>query len=141
SSSPCTTAATVKAASTAPAATDLPLVVVDSPNNVVPCRAGAKVNYPITSASGTFAIGPAGASNKKIYICSILLWASSAVSISLAEGSSSTCGTSSQLGVIGVATSGTAGNGMAVPANGAFAYGNGGGTVAQTATAANYLCV
>jgi hypothetical protein len=105
-----------------------------------PCASAAKTSVPFSSASGTFAL-VTGVSAKKIYVCSIILFAPTAVSVSLAEGSSSTCGTSAQAAVIGVATSGTASQGMALAANGAFAYGNSSGTVAQTATNANYLCV
>jgi hypothetical protein len=43
--------------------------------------------------------------------------------------------------VIGVATNGTAANGMPFAANGGVSYGSGSGTVAQTATTANYLCL
>jgi hypothetical protein len=82
-----------------------------------------------------------GVSAKKIYVCSLILVAPSAVSVSLSEGSSSTCGTSNQAAVIGVATNGTAANGMAFAANGGLTLGNGGNTVAATATAANYLCL
>ena len=106
-----------------------------------PCTFQAKTNYPISSASGTFQLGPAGASGKRIYVCSLFIVAPSAVSVSLAEGSSSTCGTSNQAAVIGVATNGTAANGVALAANAGWTLGSGVGTVAQTATAANYLCV
>jgi hypothetical protein len=43
--------------------------------------------------------------------------------------------------VLGVATNGTAANGISLAANGGLTLGNGGGTVAQTATNANYLCL
>lgn len=105
-----------------------------------PCTYQLKHNVPIASASGTTAL-VAGVSAKKIYVCSIALVVPSGVSASLSEGSSSTCGTSAQAGVMGVPTSGTAANGMAFAANGGFTYGNGGATVASTATNANYLCL
>ena len=100
----------------------------------------AKSNFAISTASGTFAL-VAGVSAKKIYVCSLSLITTTAVSVSLAEGSSATCGTSAQAAVIGVATNGTAANGMPLAANGGLTLGNGGGTVAQTATAANALCL
>jgi hypothetical protein len=42
---------------------------------------------------------------------------------------------------MGVATSGTASLGIPLAVNGGLTLGNGGGTVAATATAANYLCL
>ena len=105
-----------------------------------PCMFQLKTNVAISTASGTTAL-VTGVSAKKSYVCSFSLIAPSAISVSLAEGSSATCGTSSQAAVMGVATSGTAANGLPLAANGGLTYGNGGGTVANTATAANYLCL
>jgi hypothetical protein len=105
-----------------------------------PCMFQAKTNAAFSSASGTFAL-VTGVASKRVYVCSLSLVVPSAVSVSLAEGSSATCGTSGQAAVMGVATNGTAGNGLAMAANGGLTLGNGGGTVAQTATPANYLCV
>lgn len=105
-----------------------------------PCMFQAKTNVPISTASGTVAL-VAGVSAKKIYVCSLSLITSGAIAVSLSEGSGTTCGTSAQAGVIGVATNGTAANGLSLAANGGLTLGNGGGTIAQTATAANYLCL
>ena len=105
-----------------------------------PCENATKTNSPFSSASGTFAI-VTGVSAKKIYVCSITAVVPSAVAFSLAEGSSATCGTSAQAAVMGVATSGTASQGMSFAANGGLALGNGSSTVASTATNANYLCI
>ena len=133
--------AATKAASTAPAAADLAIVVNQSPNTGDPCSfANAKTSANISSALGTFAV-VTGVSAKKIYVCSLFIISPSAVSVSLAEGSSSTCGTSAQAAVIGVATNGTAANGVPLAANGGWTLGNGGGTIAATATNANYLCI
>ena len=119
----------------------VPVVLASNQTAADPCMFQMKSNAAFSSASGTFAIGPAGSGALKIYVCSILLIAPTAVSVSLAEGSSSTCGTSSQAAVIGVATTGTASNGVPFAANGGFTLGNGGGTVARTATGGDYLCV
>lgn len=105
-----------------------------------PCMFQAKTNVPISTASGTLAL-VTGVSTKKIYVCSLSLISSGAIAVSLSEGSGTTCGTSAQAAVIGVATNGTAANGLSLAANGGLTLGNGGGTVAQTATAANYLCL
>ena len=116
-----------------------PILVTQSAN-ADPCSSAAKTNVPISTASGTVAL-VSGVSAKKIYVCSFSLITTTAVSVSLSEGSGATCGTSSQAGVIGVATNGTAANGLPLAANGGLTLGNGGGTIAQTATAANYLCL
>lgn len=106
-----------------------------------PCMFQAKTNVPFSSASGTFAV-VTGVSAKKIYVCSLsLIINTPAVAVSLAEGSGTTCGTSNQAAVIGVATNGTAANGMSLAVNGGLTLGNGGGTIAATATAADYLCI
>jgi hypothetical protein len=105
-----------------------------------PCTQAVKTNVAISTATGTVAL-VTGVSAKKIYVCSFSYIASAADAVSLAEGSSATCGTSAQAGVIGVATNGTQANGMSLAANGGLTLGNGGGTVAVTATAANYLCL
>jgi hypothetical protein len=117
-----------------------PVVIASDQSVGDPCTFQAKTNVAISTATGTTAL-VTGVSAKKIYVCSLALVVPSAVSVSLSEGSSSTCGTSNQAAVIGVATNGTAANGMPFAANGGVSYGSGSGTVAQTATAANYLCL
>lgn len=117
-----------------------PVVLASNQSVGDPCTFQTKTNVPISTASGTTAL-VTGVSAKKVYVCSLALIAPSAVSVSLAEGSSATCGTSNQAAVIGVATNGTAANGMPLAANGGLTLGSGTGTVAQTATAANYLCL
>lgn len=122
------------------ASASAPVVLASNQTAADPCMFQAKTNVAISTASGTAAL-VTGVSAKKIYIRSLALIAPSAVSVSLAEGSSATCGTSNQAAVIGVATNGTAANGMPLAANGGLTLGNGGGTVASTATNANYLCL
>jgi hypothetical protein len=117
-----------------------PVVLASNQTAADPCMFQAKTNVAVSTASGTVAL-VTGVSAKKIYVCSLSLVAAGAISVSLAEGSSNTCGTSAQAAVLGVATSGTAANGIALPANGGLTLGNGGGTVAATATNANYLCL
>lgn len=105
-----------------------------------PCMFQAKTNVPISTASGTTAL-VTGVSAKRVYVCSMSLVAATAIAVSLSEGSGTTCGTSAQAAVLGVATNGTAANGISLAANGGLTLGNGGGTVAATATNANYLCL
>jgi hypothetical protein len=127
-------------ASQATSANSSPVVLASDQKVGDPCTYQLKTNVPISTATGTTAL-VTGVSAKKIYVCSLTLVTPTAVSISLSEGSSSTCGTSAQAGVIGVATSGTAANGMAFAANGGLTLGTGHATIASTATAANYLCL
>jgi hypothetical protein len=122
------------------ASASVPVVLASNQTAADPCMFQAKTNVAISTATGTTAL-VTGVSAKKIYVCSFALIAPSAVSVSLAEGSSSTCGTSAQAAVIGVATNGTAANGMPLAANGGLTIGNGGGVIAATATNANYLCL
>jgi hypothetical protein len=118
----------------------VPVVIASNQSAADPCMFQAKTNVAISTASGTTAL-VTGVSSKKIYVCSLAIVVPSAVSVSLAEGSSSSCGTSNQAAVMGVATNGTAANGLPLAANGGLTLGNGGGTVAATATATNYLCL
>ena len=117
-----------------------PVVLASNQSVGDPCTFQTKTNVPISTASGTAAL-VTGVSAKKIYVCSLSLIVPAAVSVSLSEGSGATCGTSNQGGVIGVATNGTAANGLPLPANGGLTLGSGIGTIAQTATSANYLCL
>lgn len=107
-----------------------------------PCTFKTKVNQPFSTAAGTTQI-ISGVAATKIYICSFSLIAPTAVSVSLIEGSSASCGTSSQGGVMGqpLGTIGASSIGLPLAANGGLTIGNGAGTIASTATAANYLCL
>jgi hypothetical protein len=117
-----------------------PVVLASDQKVSDPCTYQLKTNVAISTAAGTTAL-VTGVSAKKIYVCSLAIVTPTAVSISLSEGSSATCGTSAQAGVIGVATSGTATSGMAFAANGGLTLGTGHATIASTLTAANYLCL
>lgn len=116
-----------------------PVVLPVSQTVADPCMFQLKTSTPISTSSGTIQV-VSGLSGKKVYICSMILVVSPSASVSLAEGSNSSCG-SSQAAVMGVATNGTAANGVPLTTNGGWTYGNGGGTVAQTATAGNSLCL
>lgn len=115
-------------------------VIVDNLNFADPCMFSAKSSVQFSTALGTTPI-VAGVAGKRIYVCSILLSASAASSVSLAEGSSATCGTSNQAGVIGVGTDKAANLGLPLGVTGGFSHGDGTGTIAQTATAGNTLCL
>jgi hypothetical protein len=117
-----------------------PVVIASDQSVGDPCTFQTKSYFNTSTASGTTAL-VTGVSAKKVYLCSLLVVVPSAISWSLSEGSSATCGTSNQAAVIGVATNGTAANGVPSAANGGVTWGSGTGTVAQTATAANYLCL
>ena len=101
-----------------------------------PCSQGTRINKPISQTTSTNLI--TGTSAKKLYICAISLITADAENISFVEGTTGgTCGTSTAA-VIG---STTAANGMNLAANGGFTTGNGLGTIANTATNNNDLCL
>jgi hypothetical protein len=129
-----------QAAIQAPPSLPLPSGAATAANQTLDPCSSAKTNVPISTASGTTAL-VSGVSAKQIYICSLSLITTTAVSVSLSEGSGATCGTSNQAGVIGVGTNGTAANGLPLAANGGLTLGNGLGTIARTASAADYLCL
>jgi hypothetical protein len=105
-----------------------------------PCSFISKTNLPISTNRGNTLL-VSGVSSKKVYICSLSLLASAATAVSLSEGTGSACNTASQAAVMGVAANGTLANGMSLPANGGLILGSGVSTVANTATAANNLCL
>jgi hypothetical protein len=102
-----------------------------------PCSAmsDAKVNLPISLTVNTQLI--AGASSKKIYICSVNLVAAAATNVAIVEGTGVVCAT----GTAGVFGGSTAATGWNFAANGGLAMGNGLGWVGKTATAATSLCL
>jgi hypothetical protein len=139
---PCTTVATVKAASTAPAAADKALVVGLSPNNLDPCMANStKTNVGISITSATQTSLVSAVSSKKIYICSIVIIAAAADIVNFYDvGSAGACSSAATEAVIG-ASSNAAANGLSLAANGGLTLGNGTGTVALTTTSNATLCV
>jgi hypothetical protein len=104
------------------------------------CFGTVKSFADVETTTGTGVAVVNGVSGKKIYVCGATIVTSAAANASLIEGSSSTCGTSSTAGVF-LNTGVTAANGAAFAANGGISRGDGNATIAQTSTAANYLCV
>jgi hypothetical protein len=100
-----------------------------------PCFASTKSNFAISTATGTTQL-VAGVSAKKIYVCSSLVVSGGVAAVSFIEGTNSSC--ASAAAVVG---STTAANGIPLVANAGWQMGAGIGTVAQTTTAANYLCL
>jgi hypothetical protein len=130
--------AAVKAASTAPAATDPALVVTLSPNGGGCLGAGVAntSSTPISITANTNII--TGVSAKKTYICGINLIVGAADNVALVEGTTgATCGS----GTAGLAGGTTAATGWNFAANGGLTLGNGSGMVAKTATANNDVCL
>jgi hypothetical protein len=129
--------AAVKAASTAPAATDPALVVAISPNGQG-CGGSGVTNTtstPISITANTRII--IGSASKQTYVCALNLIVSAADNVALVEGTGSTCGTSTA----GVAGGPTAATGWNFAANGGLTMGTGNGPVISTATAADDLCL
>lgn len=132
-----------QAAIQAPPSLPLPTGAATAANQTAvadPCMYQAKTPKNINTATGTTLLVAASGSTK-VYVCSFAIVVPSAVSVSLSEGTGATCNTANQAGVMGVAVNGTAANGMPFAANGSLTYGNGGSTVALTATAGNALCL
>lgn len=119
-----------------------PVVLANNQSVGDPCMYQLKSNAAFSTTPNNANVAlVTGVSAKKIYVCSFTVIVSAATAISLTEGSSSTCGTSNQAAVMGVASNGTLANGLSLAANGGVTLGSGVGTVAQTATNADYLCI
>jgi hypothetical protein len=78
---------------------------------------------------------------KRIFICSMVLMASGATSLSVAEGQGASCAAPNQVGILGVATNLSAANGMSFPASGGLTLGNGTGSIAQTTNTSTNVCL
>jgi hypothetical protein len=100
-----------------------------------PCSTLKKTFAKISQTANTQII--TGASSKQTYICSLSLVTAAANNVALVEGTGTTCGTSTA-GVMGGSTAATGWN---FGANGGMAMGDGIGTIGQTATAADNVCV
>ena len=120
-------------------ASSAPVVLPSNQSVGDPCMFQAKISTTISAATATFSV-VSGTTATKIYVCSLSLIVPSAVAVSFVEGSTATC-SASPGAVIGVSANGTAANGLSFAANGGMTYGNGGGTIAETATSGNTLCI
>lgn len=103
--------------------------------NSDPCQSNAKTTAPISQATSTTLLS--GAAARKNYVCGIVIIGSDAENVSLIEGSGAGCA-ASPLALIGNLT---AASGMNLPANGGFALGNGGATVAAGSNANFNVCL
>lgn len=104
---------------------------------VDPCATSAKVNQAISFQTTALTQQIAASGSNKIYLCSIVLIASTATNFSISGGTGSNCA-SNQLGIFGVA--GTATHGIPLAANGGFTVGSGSGTIGVTA-ASSEICL
>jgi len=158
--------ASVKAASTAPIATDPAVVVSISPNSINangqatmaasapvaiasnqsaipisssdPCLGANKTNLPI-SQNGTSSVQLIALSGATVvYVCSLSLIAAGATTVAITTGTGSACVTSNAA-VIGSTTANIA-NSLSLAANGGLTLGNGLGTIAKGA-ASSELCM
>jgi hypothetical protein len=101
-----TNAVTVKASGANAATTDSALVVAPSPNPSTVCTSVIAVNQTASTDLKT--------STNKLHICSIMLVSAAAQSISLVEGTGSTCGTGTTALIGGTSAS------LSLAANGGF---------------------
>lgn len=101
---------------------------------------GTKLTADFSSTTSGGSIVTA-ASAKKIYICAVAIVTSAPSAVSLIEGTgASVCTGGTPAGVFLNNTT-TVANGALFPGSGGIALGNGSGTIAQTATANQNLCV
>ena len=105
-------------------------------NAADPCQGAMKSAAAFSGATGQFRI-IAGAASKKTYICHISYRVSSAVALSVIEGTGTNCAT----GAAAMDGSTTAANGKAEAANGGEAAGNGAGDIMHAAVAADDVCL
>jgi len=103
-----------------------------------PCTNNAKTNGAFGTSGATNVQVVAPVSGKKIYLCSISIIAGAAAHFNVIEGTGGACTTANEAAVYG---STTAASGMSLAANGGWTVGSGNGTIGQTATAANGICV
>lgn len=107
-----------------------------------PCQGSAKSYLPITATTSLVKVIATGVSAKKLYICQFLLTTTAANNVAVFEATTGTTCATSAVAVYGAGTSvATAANGFPFPANGGVSLGNGGYSVASTATNANDLCI
>ncbi len=122
------TAPAVKASGTNVATTDTSIVVGLSPNPSTVCTS----IKPISQTGSTDLI----TSTNKLHICAILIVSATAQSVSLVEGTVTTCGT----GTAALMGATTAANGMALAANGGFTH-TADRPFMVTQTTADHLCL
>lgn len=121
-----TTAAVIKAASTAPATTDPALIVTQSPNANDLCTSLIAVNQTTSTDLKT--------SSAKLHICSIILISATAQNISLTEGTGTVCATGAAAIIGGTTAS------VALAANGGFSAVSDRAWL-RTATTSDHLCL
>jgi len=102
-----------------------------------PCRAQTKLYASINQTGNAQLV--AGATAKKIYVCSIHVVAAAATNVAVVEGTGTVCGT----GATGVSGFGgaTAATGWNFAANGGIALGNGDASVGAEGTSGDNLCI
>jgi hypothetical protein len=104
-------------------------------NQYDPCQTPAKGNVAISQTASARLIQ--AESNRRVFICSLIVISQDAEGLSLVEGTGSTCGT----GTAAIVGATTQGNGMQVGANGGFQMGNGQGTVALQNFPSSDVCL
>lgn len=108
-------------------------------NNAIPdpCTTSAKTPYPINIASGTTTVVQTASASNKFRVCSIILLASLADNVALVEDATGSCA-SPDAGLMGGTTTGS---GLNLVANEGLTFGNGLGTIAQTASTNVNVCL
>lgn len=99
--------------------------------------AANKKNAPFGTAGATNVQVVAPVAAQKVYVCELDLMGAAA-HYNIIEGTGAACTTANEFAIRG---STTAANGLPVPASGGWQAGNGNGTVFQTSTAGNGICI
>jgi hypothetical protein len=103
-----------------------------------PCGQAVKIATDINSgASATVQVLASSVAGKKVYVCAFYLGVAVNEQVNLVEGGSPQC-SGTKVGIWGSAT---ATQGMLVNAGTSIQFGNGTGTVGQSAVASNQVCV
>lgn len=101
-----------------------------------PCQTGGKT-YTSDASQTSSTRYVVGSNNKKTYVCQVFIFASAAESVSVVEGTGSTCGTNTKA-LYGNAT---VSNGLLFAASGGFSVGNGSATVQSSPSTGTDICV
>ena len=131
------TVATFSSASYAFAAATFQPIMFSAQVSPDPCTTGVKTPASINIASSSGATIVTGSAGKKVFICAFDLVTATAQNIALIEGTGTVCASNTA----GMAGGTTAAAGWNFGANGGLTKGNGVGTIYQTATSGDNVCI
>lgn len=135
------TAGTVLAVQGITSGTKMPVSIFDSTGTAIaavtdPCDGNAKTAFPFSISSATTTQLLATSASNKWYVCHIDIIVASANNIALVEDDTASCASPTA----GMAGGTTAATGWNITGNG-ISFGNGSGSVFQTAATGRYVCI